>query len=85
MHLLSISLSNEIERHNEVVASSVLRHTLCVDYFTLVGCGLAEGKLELRDRRTGEPTDVPVEDAVARTVEAIDAKYAELGAKRGEL
>lgn len=58
---------------------------LGVPTILVVGRGLADGKLELRDRRTGEATDVPVEDAVARTVEAIDAKYAELGAKRGEL
>lgn len=32
----------------------------------VVGRGLAEGRVEIRNRRTGERTDVPVEQAPAR-------------------
>ena len=34
----------------------------------VIGKGLAEGVVEVKDRRTGERTDVPVADAVAHLV-----------------
>ncbi|WP_349827627.1 proline--tRNA ligase [Brevibacterium litoralis] len=48
----------------------------------VVGRGLAEGTVELRDRATGESTDLPVDEAVERTLAAVDAKYAEAKASR---
>ncbi|GAA2004816.1 proline--tRNA ligase [Brevibacterium samyangense] len=48
----------------------------------VVGRGLADGKVELRDRRTGESTELPVDEAVTRVVTFVDEKYAELGAHR---
>ena len=35
----------------------------------MVGKGLADGVVEVRDRRTGERVDVPVADAANRIVE----------------
>ena len=40
----------------------------------VVGRGLADGVIELRDRRTGERTDVPVDDALGVIVAAVHGK-----------
>jgi prolyl-tRNA synthetase len=40
----------------------------------VVGRGLADGVIELRDRRTGERTDVPVDDALGVVVAAVHGK-----------
>jgi prolyl-tRNA synthetase len=44
---------------------------LGVPTIVIVGKGLADGVVELRDRRSGERVDVPVTDAVATVVEAV--------------
>jgi prolyl-tRNA synthetase len=38
-----------------------------------VGRGLVDGVVEVRDRRGGERTDVPVDDAVTHVVAAVAA------------
>ena len=48
----------------------------------VVGRGLADGTVELRDRRTGESRDLPVAEAVAETTRFVDEQYAALGAQR---
>ncbi len=40
----------------------------------VVGRGLADGVIELRDRRTGERTDVPVDDALGVIIAAVHGK-----------
>jgi prolyl-tRNA synthetase len=55
---------------------------LGVPTILVVGRGLAEGTVELRDRRTGQSRDLPVDDAVAETISFVDACYSELGAQR---
>ncbi|GAA4284975.1 proline--tRNA ligase [Brevibacterium daeguense] len=55
---------------------------LGVPTILVVGRGLAEGTVELRDRRTGQSRDLPVADAVAETISFVDARYSELGAQR---
>jgi prolyl-tRNA synthetase len=42
-----------------------------VPTIVVVGRGLAEGKIEVKDRRTGERREVPVEDAVAEVVREV--------------
>lgn len=44
---------------------------LGVPYGLVVGRGLAEGKVEIRNRVTGESTEVPVEEAVERVAELL--------------
>ncbi|MGO1402413.1 MAG: proline--tRNA ligase [Flaviflexus sp.] len=46
---------------------------LGVPYGLVVGRGLAEGKVEIRNRVTGESTEVPVEEAVERAAELLKA------------
>lgn len=46
---------------------------LGVPYGLVVGRGLAEGKVEIRNRVTGESTEVPVEEAVERVAELLKA------------
>jgi len=40
----------------------------------VVGRGLADGVIELRDRRTSERTDVPVDDALGVIIAAVHGK-----------
>ena len=42
----------------------------------VVGRGLAEGVIEVRDRRTGERTEVPVDDALGEIVAAVHGRPA---------
>ena len=42
----------------------------------VVGRGLADGKLELRDRRTGERTDIDVAEAAGRVIAAVHGRPA---------
>ncbi|VEI12665.1 proline--tRNA ligase [Trueperella bialowiezensis] len=44
---------------------------LGMPYAIVVGRGLADGKVELRDRRAGTSVDVDVDDAVAATLEVV--------------
>ncbi|GAA2103317.1 proline--tRNA ligase [Brevibacterium salitolerans] len=50
----------------------------------VVGRGLADGTVELRDRRAGTSTDLPVDDAVAAVIERVDAGYAAAGSTRAD-
>jgi prolyl-tRNA synthetase len=40
----------------------------------IIGRGLADGTIELRDRRTGEQTQVPVADTLAEIVAAVHGR-----------
>jgi prolyl-tRNA synthetase len=44
-----------------------------VPKIVIVGKGLAEGVVELRDRRSDERREVPVDDAVAAVLEEVGA------------
>jgi prolyl-tRNA synthetase len=48
----------------------------------VVGRGLKDGSVELRNRADGTSRDVPVADAVQQTVEQVDAGYALAGGTR---
>ncbi|MCK1801988.1 proline--tRNA ligase [Brevibacterium sp. R8603A2] len=48
----------------------------------VVGRGLADGTVELRDRRTGDSRDLAVAEAVTEIVRFIDEQYAAVGAHR---
>ncbi|GAB3058322.1 proline--tRNA ligase [Sediminivirga luteola] len=49
---------------------------LGVPTIAVIGRGLAEGRIELRDRTTGASEEVPVDEAAARIAEAVAAKLA---------
>ena len=42
-----------------------------VPTIVVVGKGLADGVVEVKDRATGERTDVPVADVVTRVIEVV--------------
>ncbi|HJU96944.1 MAG TPA: His/Gly/Thr/Pro-type tRNA ligase C-terminal domain-containing protein, partial [Jiangellaceae bacterium] len=46
---------------------------LGVPTIVVVGRGLATGTVEVKDRRTGERTDVPLDDAVVHLVDLVRA------------
>ena len=50
----------------------------------VVGRGLKDGNVELRDRAQGTSTDVPVADAVQATVAQVDEGYALAGGTRAD-